>query len=91
MKKIFLFLGCGVIATTVFLNTSKSKSNYRQIDLQSLMKIAQASAEGGYSCTASSNCFNIMGTVTGSVSCTGTQSCSRGTGWVKCDGHKTEC
>ncbi|PIF06704.1 MAG: hypothetical protein CSA36_00480 [Draconibacterium sp.] len=93
MKKVIFILGCGFIAATMFLNFSKSsKLNTRQIDLSSFMKIAKADAEGGgYSCTVYSNCFNIAGTVTGSVSCTGTESCSRGTGWVKCDGHKTEC
>jgi hypothetical protein len=92
MKKVIFILGCGFIAATMFLNFSKSsKINAHQIDLSSLIKIAKADAEGsGYSCTATSTCFNVFGTE-GSVSCTGTSSCSRGSEWVKCDGKKTEC
>lgn len=33
---------------------------------------------------------SLGGTEMGSVSCTG-KNCSRGTGWVECDGIKTRC
>jgi hypothetical protein len=94
MKKIILVLGLGILATTMFLNTSTSKSNRCQIDLNSLAKIAKANSEGGssgYSCTVSSNCFNLMGTVTGSVSCKGSITCKRDYQWVECDGQRTKC
>ncbi len=46
---------------------------------------------GNASCTVTSNCFDGWGsTVTGSVSCSGTN-CERDYEWVKCDGVKTEC
>ena len=48
-----------------------------------------AIGDGNGSCTVSSNCFS-MGTVMGSVSCTGT-TCSRGFEYVKCDGKRTDC
>jgi hypothetical protein len=41
--------------------------------------------EGGYSCTVTTQC------VGGSISCTGTESCSRTTVSVTCDGHTTNC
>ncbi len=90
MKKLFLFLGCGIIATTMFLTNSKSGDNVNRMDLNSLIKVAVSSAEsgGGYSCTVTSNCGT--GPNGGSVSCTG-QTCSRGWQWVKCDGKKTTC
>ena len=45
---------------------------------------------GSNTCTVTSNCFNFAGTVMGSVSCTGTE-CTRGGGWVKCNGKTTKC
>jgi len=50
----------------------------------------------GYSCSASTNCYNWAGDVTGSVSCTGVIKCGRGTSlfgtpYVKCDGLETSC
>lgn len=42
------------------------------------------------SCTVMSYCYNWLGQIVGSVSCTG-RVCSRGSEWVKCDGVKTEC
>ena len=44
---------------------------------------------GTSSCTATSKCYS-GGMEVGSVSCTG-KTCSRGTGWVKCDGNTTYC
>lgn len=91
MKKIILVLGLGILATTMFLNTSTSKSNRCKIDLISLAKVAKANSEGGsgYSCTVETNCNELVGS--GKISCTGVKSCSRGALWVKCDGNKTEC
>jgi hypothetical protein len=57
-------------------------------DLEHLFTLAFASdgeSDGGYSCSVTSECWGDS-----SVSCTG-QVCSRGSGWVKCDGNKTEC
>jgi hypothetical protein len=47
------------------------------------------SGGGGTTCTVTSKCF-AGGIETGSVSCSG-RTCSRGTGWVKCDGNTTYC
>ena len=44
---------------------------------------------GGSTCTVTSRCYTA-GIEVGSVSCTGT-SCSRGQGWVKCNGNTTYC
>lgn len=51
---------------------------------------ALASDEGGYSCSASANCY-FGSTVEGSVSCTGTKSCESGYEYVKCDGKTSSC
>jgi len=50
------------------------------------------SGEGsGYSCTVTTNCYNHSGQVGGSVSCTGTRECKRGSSFVQCDGIPTYC
>lgn len=45
---------------------------------------------GGATCTATSICRNASGQETGSISCSGT-TCSRGLGWVKCNGTTYYC
>ena len=80
MKKIITLLVVGVAAFGVtMVSTDGSKSTLMLADIEAL-----ANGETGYSCTVTSTCMN------GSVSCTGT-SCSRGTGWVECNGRKTNC
>lgn len=96
MKKKILFFACGTALLTVMIcnisiskSTDDSKPNF---GLSTIAQLSLASGEGsGYSCSASSDCYNWGGQKVGSVSCTGTSSCSRGSGWVKCDGKKTEC
>ena len=46
---------------------------------------------GGYSCTVSTNCYDGTSTVHGSVSCTGSSSCSRAYNEVTCDDITTTC
>jgi len=72
---------------------SSSIINNSDIDLTSLLGLSSASAEagGGYSCTATKKCKDSDGNADGEVSCTGTILCSRGTDYVRCDGHKTSC
>lgn len=54
-------------------------------------KQVEEPVDGGYSCTVTTNCFNIGGKVSGTVGCTGTKKCERGTGYVECDGKRTSC
>ncbi|QTD38777.1 hypothetical protein JL193_05790 [Polaribacter batillariae] len=89
-SKILTSLGIAVIAMALFLNTNSINDNKSNLDLASFISLNTANAEGGYSCTVTSTCFMGFGTVSGSVSCSGS-TCSRGSEWVKCDGKKTEC
>jgi hypothetical protein len=88
IKKILkscLLLSFAVVSIQLLSNTNSSEIVCN--DLEHLFTLAFASdgeSDGGYSCSVTSECYS------GSVSCTG-QVCSRGSGWVKCDGNKTEC
>lgn len=87
MKKKIL---AGIALVSIALITNL---NVRADDPPHVLKHADEDPQGGggTSCTVTSNCFNIWGsTVTGSVSCTGTN-CERDYEWVKCDGVKTKC
>lgn len=90
MKKIIGVLGVAVIAATMFFNTNNVSGSSSDIGLASLMNMNVAYADGEYSCTATTTCYNILGSVTGSVSCTGAK-CSRTVTSVTCDGKKTNC
>jgi len=94
-KMRFLSLISGIVLSAMITFNTYTTSNSattNTIELSSIMRLAFADGEsGGYSCTVTSNCFNWGGQIVGSVSCTGTESCSRGYEWVKCDGIKTEC
>ena len=57
--------------------------------IQQDIEVLTGGEVGEYSCSVTSNCFSF-GQQTGSVSCTG-KNCKRGTGWVECDGHRTNC
>lgn len=47
---------------------------------------------GSSSCSASANCLTPSGTITGSVSCSGSSgSCFSGEGYVQCDGKQSRC
>jgi hypothetical protein len=87
MKKILFFIGGAMfIALMTFNVSSMHKAETRHVKLSSIIHLAVANAEDtGYSCTVTTNC------VGGSISYTGTQSCSRTSTSVTCDGHTTNC
>ncbi|MDC2382185.1 hypothetical protein PO144_09165, partial [Bacteroides ovatus] len=67
---------------------------YKRQTLDNIESLA-AGEDGQYSCTASTDCYNMIGQKDGSVSCSGNV-CSRGSDWsgkrwVECDGNKTYC
>lgn len=52
---------------------------------------ALTDSEGTYSCSVMSYCYSPFSSEpSGSVSCTGLK-CTRGYGWVECDGNTTLC
>jgi hypothetical protein len=75
-----------------------------KLTLANIMTLANAenlSGESNTTCEVTSDCYNIWGTHTGEVKCTG-KKCSRGdstgytatgssTAWVKCDDTKISC
>lgn len=85
-KVFFLIIGSALVALMAFNTNFKVKSDNGHFTLSSIMQQTVAIAEdGGYSCTVTTNCIG------GSVSCTGTSSCSRTDSSVTCDGHTTNC
>lgn len=70
-------LGASVAIMAVGLVTTASN--------KSLAETESSGGGEGYSCTVTTACDN------GSISCTGSSSCSRTTTSVKCDGHTTRC
>ena len=91
MKKVIFGIAI-VFALGFSLNVDllHEDSNLKNFSLFSLTTMAHADGESGYSCSVSTNCYNLWGALMGSVACTGTK-CSRGSSWVKCDGKTTEC
>ncbi len=90
IKKSLGILSLIVLTAVISINTKSLNTTTSDFSLVNLISLNTANAENGYSCTVSSTCFMGLGTVSGSVSCSGSN-CSRGTEWVKCDGKKTEC
>ncbi len=96
MKKVF-FTGVFALALVAIIgygiNKNQNVEQLSDLALQNVEALAQeeGGTGGGYSCSVTSNCFSILsGQVLGSVSCSG-KNCERGTGYVKCDGKRTEC
>ena len=94
MKIKILFLGFICIATLLSLFFSKEKQLHFILTLDNIESLAEGE-DGQYSCTASTDCYNMIGQKDGSVSCSGNV-CSRGSDWsgkrwVECDGNKTYC
>ena len=65
------------------LATSLTNPFYGMIE--AAMAQSSSSTTSGYSCSVSLNCGD------GTISCTGTSLCTRGNGWVACDGNYTYC
>ena len=62
------------------------------VSLDAIAVMAQAQAEsGGGGCTATATCFGVTGKEIGSVSCSGTNTCVAGYGYVTCDGKTSYC
>ncbi|MDE5417932.1 hypothetical protein L3049_07920 [Labilibaculum sp. DW002] len=86
MKKIIGSIVIIALTVAININHSINDSSNSNIDLASLISLnAYASGETGYSCTVKSVC-----PINGFVKCTG-QKCSRGSGYVSCDGNRTDC
>lgn len=103
MKTRFKYLICSSIFLLICVNVHIVNSKQKEMksiffDLESLAAgEGSGTGESGdkYACTVTTNCYNLIGQVDGSVSCTGTK-CDRGAGWsgerwVECDGHRTAC
>ena len=91
--KVFVAIGVVAFAIAVAfnINTNFSSSIEQSLTLANIEALANGES-GGYSCSATSNCYIAFGQVVdGSVSCTGVVKCERGYEWVKCDGKKTTC
>lgn len=96
-KKILLLSSTGLIAlATLFLSSNSTQpKGVLMLTLEDIESFAQSESGGNYKCTATTNCYNALSQVDGSVSCEG-DVCSRGSDWwgnrwVECDGHKTSC
>ena len=105
MKTLILkFLGVIIVVVFAGYNVYSSHltDSRRNLELINITLLAYAengstdTETDGYSCSVTSTCFGLGGEA-GSVSCTGTTKCERGSGglfsnpWVKCDGRKTSC
>jgi uncharacterized protein YxeA len=94
MKKVIKFILGGIVVVAIagfaMFNMSLNQQNQHLsvLSLAGLLSLSQT--ETPYSCTVTTNCTNGLGTVTGTVSCTGTI-CSRSSTWVQCNGNKTNC
>lgn len=97
-KLSLTILAVAVCAGSIIL-TSKGKSAASS-DLMNDNVEALAAGEAGGSCSASANCYSQKynnKTQTweyvciGSVSCSGTEVCYSGDGWVQCDGIESSC
>ncbi|MDA3878837.1 MAG: hypothetical protein PF436_00480 [Prolixibacteraceae bacterium] len=93
-RKFFIAIATGVFMITMMVNLSVAQmnssgdlsSNNMKNDLASLFTMNTVNAETTYSCTVTTACPPFKD----KISCTGTN-CERGSGYVKCDGNRTEC
>ena len=76
-----------IVGITMY-NSHDTNSTLSSIVLKNIEALADG--ESGYSCSASATCF-YGGRAEGSVSCTGTNSCTSGYEYVKCDGNTSYC
>lgn len=95
MKTKILLIGVVCFAGLCISTSSFAPQRAFMLTLNNIESLAQGEGGGNYKCTATTNCYNAIGQVDGSVSCEG-DVCSRGSDWwgnrwVECDGHKTSC
>jgi hypothetical protein len=70
------------------MNLNSQGNDLSDVSLANVEALAQES--GGNSCSASANCY-YGSQIEGSVSCTGTSTCTSGHEYVKCDGNTSKC
>ncbi|MDR0680723.1 MAG: hypothetical protein LBG15_02555 [Dysgonamonadaceae bacterium] len=70
------------------VNLNSQSNDLSEISLANIEALAQES--GGYSCSASANCY-FGSQVEGSAFCTGTSTYTSGYEYVKCDGKTSKC
>ena len=89
-RKFFLLIGGTTLVVLMTINIGIGvKAINGNCTLSSIIKQSVAYAEspgGGYSCSAKAQCY-----IGGEVSCTGTDTCTSGIGYVKCDGKTSSC
>lgn len=90
MKKLVLSVFVCVFAVITFCMSVSQGDSVTGLFLDSIEGVASGESGNGTTCTATSKCFSLGGVEMGSVSCSG-KSCTRGAGWVECDGVKTKC
>ncbi|WP_026472956.1 hypothetical protein [Alkaliflexus imshenetskii] len=95
-KKIFFAIATAFFAVaTVFNMNALQGGSVGDISLDAIAVMAQAQREsgggGGYTCSASATCYSVQGKESGSVSCSGTDTCVAGYGYVTCDGKTSYC
>lgn len=72
------------------INISKKSKVLSNLTLANIEALANDGEGGGYSCSATANCY-YGERVEGSVSCSGKESCTSGYEYVKCDGRTSYC
>lgn len=72
------------------INISQKSKVLSNLTLANVEALANGGEGGGYSCSASANCY-YGGRQEGSVSCSGNVSCTSGYEYVKCDGRTSYC
>lgn len=80
------------VAIATFVGTKAFKSNASGSNALLMANVEALSLRESatYSCEAEADCI-ICGKKEGSVKCTGTANCTSGSGYVICDGKKSEC
>lgn len=69
---------------------SKVLSNLTLANIEALANGGEGGEGGGYSCSASANCY-FGDRVEGSISCSGKKACTSGYEFVECDGRTSYC
>ena len=97
MKKKIIIASATVLfaVATVFNMTLLQGNSVGDVSLDAIAVMAQAQNEsgggGGYTCSATATCYSVQGKEIGSVSCSGTNTCVAGYGYVTCDGITSYC
>lgn len=98
-KKLFVVaFASTVFAGAFLLYTSHTNNSVRDLMLDNIE--ALANGEGSSSCSATTTCYTEEYNYetkrwekkqTGSVSCTGKETCTSGKWYVECDGNTSSC